>query len=568
MFGDALKVLALGVALLFAVTSLSGQALPGTTEQKVRRMPNTYLWHEVHNRHFKMTRDRNDTSISAMDPDRLDAMRKYAALPDLKLKDCVLFKPYESYVGYGPLDGVDRYSRPRFVLGRTYEKEKEYPRVSSLTDLILPTSIRSYLDTGNIEVVPGQLHLQIASDPVLPANDYLRPFYFRKYEVTNLEYRMFVEWVRDSIARRTLFDAGFTSFGDRTPTGEIHLNWNTPIQWVDERQNEALSDLYMEEQTRFYRRKEIDPRKLNYAFTPSDEPPVSRVLNVYPDTMTWVHDFTWSFNEPMVENYFWHPQYDDHPVVGITYWQALAYLHWRTKMGQQLMDRKGMKLRIVYDLPTEIEWDMACTSEMENERPRTFGKNYPFLTDPDWITDLSVVPHPIERVDSVARNTTYMSSRSDGLFDLLNSDVRVEGVLVMDGTFHTTKSNVDLIEKKDRDPLVTMQKSPTSICYLGGNVSEWLKDSYAQWRPVFELRQQQLATFQEDDVRILSAIERYWDRMNDADGRMVRGANWYDERFSGRLGVNMAGMNAKVFVSPDRAHSTLGFRYVVYVEPK
>jgi formylglycine-generating enzyme required for sulfatase activity len=113
-----------------------------------------------------------------------------------------------------------------------------------------------------------------------------------------------------------------------------------------------------------------------------------------------------------------------------------------------------------------------------------------------------------------------------------------------------------------------MQKSPTSICYLGGNVSEWLKDSYTQWRPVFELRQQQLATFQEDDVRILSAIERYWDRMNDADGRMVRGANWYDERFSGRLGVNMAGMNAKVFVSPDRAHSTLGFRYVVYVEPK
>jgi formylglycine-generating enzyme required for sulfatase activity len=555
-------VLASGVALLFAVTGLSGQEFLGTIEQKVRHMPNTYLWNEVHNRHLRMTRDPNDTSISALDPDRLDAMRKYAALPDLKLKDCVLFKPYESYVGYDPLDQEDSPSRPLFVLDRTYGRDKVFRRDMNAEDLVLPTSIRSCLDTADVDVVPGQLHLQIAGDAELPANDHLRPFYFRKYEVTNKEYRVFVQWVRDSIARNMLFEAGFVSFGERAPSGGVFLDWSTPIQWYDERQKEVLSHLYIDEQTRFYRRREIDPRKLNYAFTPSDEPMVSRVLNVYPDTVIWVQDFKWSFNEPMVENYFWHPLYDDHPVVGVT------YLHWRTKMGQQVMDREGMRLRVVYDLPTEIQWDMASTSEMEDERPRTFGKNYPFLTDPDWITDLSVVPHPIERVDSVVRNTTYTSSRSDGLFDLLNSDVSFEGVLVMDGTFHTTKSNIGLIEKKDRHPLVAMQKSPTGICYLGGNVSEWLKDPYTKWKPVFELRQQQLATFQEDDIRILSAIERYWDRMNDADGRLVRGANWYDERFSSRLGVNTAGMNAKVFVSPDRAHSTLGFRYVVYVEPK
>ena len=48
---------------------------------------------------------------------------------------------------------------------------------------------------------------------------------------------------------------------------------------------------------------------------------IKEVINVYPDTLVWVHDFTYSFNEPMTENYFWHPAYDEYPVVGVT-WAA------------------------------------------------------------------------------------------------------------------------------------------------------------------------------------------------------------------------------------------------------
>ena len=40
-------------------------------------------------------------------------------------------------------------------------------------------------------------------------------------------------------------------------------------------------------------------------------------INVYPDTLVWIHDFTYSFNEPMHDKYFWHPAYDDYPVVGV-----------------------------------------------------------------------------------------------------------------------------------------------------------------------------------------------------------------------------------------------------------
>lgn len=563
-----LRLLAVGMMWPLNISSLWSQDTTFTVERRVARVTNEYLQDQVYNRHLRTTRTEGDTSFNTLDPDVVKAIRSFMVLPDLKLKDCVLFKPYESFVAYDPLVGGADHASPGFVLDKTYGWERLYVRTSSLARLILPTSLRSYVDTADLDVVPGQLQLRMASDAVLPTMDYLRPFYFRKYEVTNQEYRCFVEWVRDSIARRTLFDAGFESFGSRTGTSEVRLNWSAPIEWQRPEHKEVLKGMFIPESEFFYRRNEVDARKLNYVFTSSDEPSGYRTLNIYPDTVIWAKDFTWSFIEPMVESYFWHPAYDDHPVVGVTYWQALAYLHWRTKVGQQLMDRKGLKLSIRYDLPTEMQWDMVAASEMENERPRTFGRNYSYWTDTDWVTDLHLAPQFIDRIDSVSDNVKHMTWRRNGLFDVLNQDAIFDGVLVMDGSFDPTKCNIDLIEKKGRNPLVTLQKSPTGISYLGGNVSEWLKDRYSSWKPVFELRQQQLATFQEEDIRILSAIERYWDRLNDPDGRLVRGANWFDERFSDRLGVNTAGTNPKVFVAPDRAHATLGFRYVVYVENK
>ena len=54
--------------------------------------------------------------------------------------------------------------------------------------------------------------------------------------------------------------------------------------------------------------------------------------NVYPDTLCWIRDFTYGYNEPMTETYFWHPAYDDYPVVGVTWGQARAFNAWRTQL--------------------------------------------------------------------------------------------------------------------------------------------------------------------------------------------------------------------------------------------
>lgn len=47
-----------------------------------------------------------------------------------------------------------------------------------------------------------------------------------------------------------------------------------------------------------------------------------------PDTLVWREEL--AFNEPLVQTYLRHPSYDDYPVVGVTWLQAVDYCKWRT----------------------------------------------------------------------------------------------------------------------------------------------------------------------------------------------------------------------------------------------
>lgn len=225
-------------------------------------------------------------------------------------------------------------------------------------------------------------------------------FFMDETEITNDEYRQFVFWVKDSIARTLLGDVRPDEFliEENIKTGEVYdppyLNWKPEIEWDSEDQDvrDALEDMYLPEHERYFRRKEIDTRKLMYSYYWVDLHAAAKkdfteesdyrnaglanrpqglrdrsvyvrneMISVYPDTLAWIHDYTYSFNDPLTEKYFWHPAYDHYPVVGVNWRQARAFCIWRTEfLNSYLRGKKGQVDLAEFRLPTEAEWEWAA----------------------------------------------------------------------------------------------------------------------------------------------------------------------------------------------------------------
>lgn len=191
-------------------------------------------------------------------------------------------------------------------------------------------------------------------------------FYMDDTEITNNEYRQFVNWVRDSIAHKLLDHIIVDEY-----TGKEYIDWKQKINWKDNEVRELLEPMFLPQDDPLG--GGLDPHKLIFEYvwvdwqTAANQPGVRREnllmeeeTAIYPDTLVWIRDFSYSYNEPMARNYFAHPAFDDYPVVGVNWDKANAFTAWRTRFYNEYKKQIGQPMIDDFRLPTEHEWEYAA----------------------------------------------------------------------------------------------------------------------------------------------------------------------------------------------------------------
>ena len=385
----------------------------------------------------------------------------------------------------------------------------------------------------------------------------VQSFYIDQTEISNNEYRQFVNWVVDSIARRLLIAGGFeedyaVSEEDWLASNPLNLGetypdpppliWDEDPDYSSEEEDKqvALQPLYLPVAERFYGRKEIDTRKLNYEYFWIDyrtaakkanrfipekttDPKTGReyvngngnytvngktgldrsvfiikeVVNVYPDTLAWIHDFTYSFNEPMTNMYFWHPAYDDYPVVGVTWKQAKAFCVWRTNLLNNFLKANGGTYVQDFRLPTESEWEYAARG------------------------GLALSPYPW--------GGPYIRN-ARGCF--LGNFKPMRGSYIDDGGFHTVK-------------IMSYNPNDYGLYCMAGNAAEWTSNAYDESAYDFshDLNPDYVYDAKDDEPTVMKR-------------KVIRGGCWKD------IGYYMQN-STRTYEYQDTAKCYIGFRCVM-----
>jgi len=90
-----------------------------------------------------------------------------------------------------------------------------------------------------------------------------------------------------------------------------------------------------------------------------------------PDQKMWNKEYNYSFNDPMVDEYFSHPAYDEYPAVGMSRKGAEMYCEWFT---EELNKIRGIIVNDVR-LPYYAEWEWAASGGQEKS-PYPWGGPY------------------------------------------------------------------------------------------------------------------------------------------------------------------------------------------------
>lgn len=191
---------------------------------------------------------------------------------------------------------------------------------------------------GAIKLIPGKLTVD--------------SFYISPREVTNKQYREFLEYIQDSILRKLM---GYVKQGH---DGNEYLDYSKKIsvkeiKWI-EKSDGLPQKVFMNTNgvMHFY------PKYFVYSYRVQKK---WIQISVMPDTSFWNYANSSSTQKPPIANYLWLSGYDNYAIKGVNFYKAQAYCHWKTQQLKATLDN-SYDLDISILLPTTFQWKAALIS--------------------------------------------------------------------------------------------------------------------------------------------------------------------------------------------------------------
>lgn len=398
----------------------------------------------------------------------------------------------------------------------------------------------SFIPAGSYTM--GKADYDMAASKVAPSKTVsVSAFYMDETEITNIEYREFVQWVRDSVFRSKLALYA-EELGEDTDEGigyyrftevdtaaspyaqymldtygamnspdmglpERYLDWSKDLVWdyknsaPDTYYAEIVDSLFVPDFNTGEDNAVFDTERLEYVYYWLDikraiaergkrnDYVVKEQINIYPDTTVWNRDFTYSYNEPLHSQYFHHQAFNDYPVVGVNWKQAKAFCSWRTKKKNSYQKSKELPTVSDFRLPSEAEWEYAARGGLEFSKYPWGG---PYISD-----------------DRGCFLANFKPMRGDYLAD---------------GAMYTVKAD-------------EYEANNYGLFNMAGNVSEWTNSSYDPSSYYF-----------------VSTMNPNYDDPNNKR-KVIRGGSWKDVAYYLQV-------STRDYEYEDTARSYVGFRTV------